>query len=84
MVSPLPAYATNAPSSSGTLAQTYGLAAGYVIGDFENLTNQELNGDATNWLDQQGIPAIAVLLPDYTSIDWNSNLLGILAVLDQF
>ena len=69
---------------SADLALTYGLAAGYPIADFENLTNQELNGDGTNWLDLQGIPAIAVLLPNYESVDWNSNLAGMLAVLEEY
>ncbi len=66
---------------SGDLATTYGQAAGYPIGDFEDLANQELNGDGTNWLDSQHIPAIAVLLPDYETVDWSSNLAAILAVL---
>lgn len=66
---------------SGALATTYGQAAGYPIGDFEDLTNQELNGDGTNWLDSQGIPAIAVLLPDYETVDWPSNLAAMRAVL---
>jgi serine/threonine protein kinase len=66
---------------SGSLATTYGQAAGYPIGDFEDLTNQELNGDGTNWLDSQGIPAIAVLLPDYETVDWSSNLAAMRAVL---
>ena len=69
---------------SGRLAQVYGLAAGYPIADFENLTDQELNGDSTNWLDLQGIPAIAILLPDYDDIDWNNNLAGMLAVLQEY
>jgi serine/threonine-protein kinase len=66
---------------SGSLANTYGQAAGYPIGDFEDLTNQELNGDGTNWLDSQGIPAIAVLLPDYETVDWPNNLAAMRAVL---
>jgi hypothetical protein len=69
---------------SGGLAQMYGQASGYPVADFEDLTNQELNGDGTNWLDQQGIPAIAVLLPDYMDIDWNNNLAGIVAVLQAY
>jgi serine/threonine protein kinase len=69
---------------SGRLAQIYGLAAGYPIADFENLTDQEVNGDATNWLDLQGIPAIAVLLPDYDDVDWNNSLAGTLAVLQEY
>ncbi len=67
--------------ASAALSQSYGLAAGYQVADFENLTNQELNGDGTNWLDSQRIPAIAVLLPEYTSEDWFANLAGMRAVL---
>jgi hypothetical protein len=69
---------------SGQLARTFGVAAGYVVEDFEALTNQELNGDGSNWLDQKGIPAIAILLPDYDDVDWNNNLAGMLAVLGQY
>ncbi|MBP8001771.1 MAG: hypothetical protein KA338_21140 [Chloroflexi bacterium] len=69
---------------SETLALAYGLAAGYQIDDFERLTAQELNGDGTNWLAQQNIPAMAILLPSYTSTDWNNNLDGIVAVLDLY
>jgi hypothetical protein len=69
---------------SGGLATTYGNAAGYTVADFENLTSQIVNGDGTNWLDSQGIPAIAVLLPDYETIDWGSNLFGIQAVISDF
>jgi hypothetical protein len=65
-------------------AEIYGFAAGYPIADFEDLTNQELNGDGTNWIDQQGIPAIAVLLPEYENIDWNNNLAGMRAILDNY
>ena len=43
-----------------------------------------LNGDGTNWIDQQGIPAIAVLLREYESVDWNNNLAGIKAILDNY
>jgi hypothetical protein len=51
---------------------------------FERLTAQELNGDGTNWLAQQNIPAMAILLPSYTTTDWNNNLSGLLAVLDLY
>ncbi|MBK8986000.1 MAG: protein kinase [Chloroflexi bacterium] len=77
--------ACDGPSQvSVPLAQSYGIAAGYPIADFENLTNQTLNGDGTNWLDGQGIPAIAVILPDYVTVDWRDNLAGIRAVLRDF
>ena len=65
-------------------AEIYGIAAGYPIADFEALTNQVLNGDGTNWIDQQGIPAIAVLLPEYENIDWSNNLAGMRAILDSY
>jgi serine/threonine protein kinase len=76
-----PGFCEGSTLVSGSLATTYGLASGYPIGDFENLTNQELNGDGTNWLDSQSIPAIAVLLPDYETVDWSSNLAAMRAVL---
>lgn len=79
------------PGSCGTrseaslmLANSYGAAAGYRIADFEDFTNQELNGDSTNWLDSVGVPAISVLLPRYDATDWDDNLKGMLAVLEDF
>ncbi|NKQ37363.1 MAG: protein kinase [Chloroflexi bacterium] len=72
------------PLVSGRLAQVYGDAAGYVVTDFEDLTNQEVNGDSTNWLDGQNVPAISVLLPDYDDMDWNNNLAGVTAVLREY
>ena len=72
------------PLASLPPAETYGIAAGYPIADFEDLTNQVLNGDGTNWIDQQGIPAIAVLLPEYENVDWNNNLAGMRAILDSY
>ena len=72
------------PKVSQPVAFTYGIAAGYPVEDFESLTNQELNGDGSNWLDDQGVPAIAILLPEYTSMDWNNNLAGMLATLDTY
>ncbi len=67
---------------SRPLAQTYGIAAGYPIADFERVVNQQLNGDATNWLDSQGIPAISVLLPDYQESDFSHNLPAVVAVME--
>jgi hypothetical protein len=69
-------------SVSYLLAQQYGQAAEYEVDDFEIDTGQILNGDGTNWLDSQGYPATAVLLPDYDNVDWEHNLLGILAIVE--
>lgn len=64
------------------IAQVYGEAAGYQVGDFEIDTGQIINGDSVNWLDREGYPSIAVLLPDYDDIDFDSNLKGILSTLE--
>jgi hypothetical protein len=68
--------------TSRPLAQAYGRASGYAVADFERVVNQVLNGDATNWLDSQGIPAISVLLPTYDESDFEHNLPAMLAVLE--
>lgn len=79
-----PGSCSNSPLVSNRLAQVYGFAAGYEVADFEDLTNQEINGDGTNWLDSQNVPSISVLLPDYTDMDWNNSLAGISAVLREY
>lgn len=60
---------------SEPLADLYGLAAGYRIGEFTSA------GDMMNWLDRQGIPTVAVFTPNFDDVDWGSNLAGMLAVL---
>lgn len=79
-----PGVCSGTPKVSTDLARTYGRGSGYEVADFEDLTNQELNGDGTNWLDQAGIPAIAILLPEYTEADLQANLNGLRAVLSAY
>ena len=79
-----PGTCTTRPRVSEPAAEVYGQAAGYPVADFEDLTSQVLNGDGTNWIDDQGIPAVAVLLPEYEEIDWSNNLAGIRAMLEVF
>lgn len=69
---------------SQSLANVYGEAAGYHVEDFEDLVNTVVQGDATNWLDKQGIPAISVLLTNYTTSDFEENMAAIEAVLDFY
>lgn len=69
---------------SASLAGIYGLSAGYRVEDFEDVTNQTLNGDAMNSLDASGVPAVAVLLPSYNSVDWDNNLNALLAVFQSY
>ncbi len=66
---------------SNPLARFYGQAAGYQVSLFDTLTGQTVNGDASNSLDEMGIPAASVLLPTYEETDWENNLAGIQAVL---
>jgi hypothetical protein len=66
---------------SESLAQIYGKGAGYVVAPF---VAYSVNGDATNWLDGQGIPAISVLLPDYESADFDNNLIAVQSLLESY
>ena len=66
---------------SDPLSRLYADSAGYVAQDF---VAYAINGDATNWLDSQGIGAITVLLPSYTELnsdDANANINAIKQVL---
>lgn len=76
-----PGSCDTAPQASEPLAIAYGDGSGYNVASFEELAGQEVNGDAPNWLDAQGIAAVSVLLPDYGSADFENNLAGITAVL---
>jgi predicted Ser/Thr protein kinase len=69
---------------SQELADVYGGATDYRIADFEDLLNVEVQGDATNWLDEQGIPAISVLLTDYAAADYEQNLAAVQAVITYY
>lgn len=64
---------------SAALAETYAAASGYPHRPF---TEYELNGTASDWLDGQGIPSIAVELATHTYTEYWSNLYGVLAVLE--
>ncbi|MCB8921737.1 MAG: Ig-like domain-containing protein [Ardenticatenaceae bacterium] len=68
----------NGVSISEELAQVYADAAGYEAGIISLTT---VTGDVTDWLDSQGIPAIAPLLADYETVDWEANLAGIVGVV---
>lgn len=69
---------------SYNLAITYAEAAQYRWDDFESLTGQTIPGDASNWLDLQGIPAAVVLMPSFTEPDWERSVRGIEAVLHGY
>lgn len=66
---------------SEPLASSYGKAARYTIAAFEAYA---VNGDATNWLDAQGIPAISVLLPgyEYNQSFWKANYQAVIQLMN--
>ncbi len=67
------------------LALVFGRAAGYTAYEYELLPEGGLvEGDATNWLDTVGVPAINILLPSPLDPDWGNNLDGIEAVLAAY
>lgn len=71
------------PSSASTkLAATYATAAAYPADTtFDAYT---INGDMVNWMAEQGIPAISVLLSDHKNTEFETNLAGIEAVLKAY
>lgn len=67
--------------ASQPLANLYGNAAGYTV---QPWSWYPVNGDASNWLDSQGIAAVSVLTLDYTTVDWQNNLHGMRAVINAY
>ena len=70
---------------SGSLATIYSNTSNYEYEpDYEGTVGFVINGDVTNWLDEQGYPAIAVLLRNYEDIDFERNLNSIRSVLQSY
>lgn len=76
-----PSACEGTPSNeSVTLAATFANAAGYgVEAEFDAY---QINGDMTNWLADEGIAAISVLLTDRQGIEWDKNEAGVKALLE--
>lgn len=64
------------------LTKAYATASGYPA--HESFDFYATTGDMTNWLAKSGIPAISVLLTNHTDTEWDKNLAGIKAVLQQY
>lgn len=69
---------------SDDLTATFARTSGYRSANFGDMPGAVVNGDATNWLDSVGIPAVSVLLPSFTTVDWENNLNGILAAMAEY
>lgn len=73
---------TEVLSETQTLTNLYAQASGYQA--YESFDFYEITGDMVNWLAQEGIPAISVLLSTHQDVEWNENKRGIEAVLDYY
>ncbi|MDX1417770.1 MAG: M14 family metallopeptidase, partial [Candidatus Promineifilaceae bacterium] len=62
------------------LSEVYSRAAGYRLA---TARSSDLEGDVSDWLVGQDIPAIFVLLPERDQLDWEPNLKAMQAVLDH-
>jgi hypothetical protein len=64
------------------LTNTYADATDYSAN--EEFDFYEITGDAVNWMASESVPAISVLLSNYTSTEWEQNRAGLVAVMDVF
>lgn len=65
-----------------TLMNTYAQAAGYpAVASFDAYP---ITGDAEGWLASINIPAITVELSTHETIEWERNLSGVTALIDQY
>jgi predicted deacylase len=64
------------------LMNTYANASGYSA--IKEFTAYEVHGASEDWLASIGIPAITVEFKTHDSVEWNNNLAGSLAVLQEF
>lgn len=69
------------PAANG-LAHIYADASGYPFRP--SFSAYPINGDVTNWLSLQHIPAITIELRTQSSPEFDQNLGGLLAVLDYY
>ncbi len=69
---------------SNPLAITYARPSGYRWQTIENMSAIDVAGDASNWLDGQGIPTVFALMPSFTDVDWDNHLAGMLAVIREY
>jgi len=68
-------------ATADKLAAVYAAASGYSF--FPSFDSYPVTGDSSDWLAQQGIPAIDVELTNHASIDWEKNLRAMLALIQH-
>ena len=78
-----PSACAGTPSTeSVSLAATFANAADYPVAAEFNA--YAITGDMVNWMAQQNIPAISVLLTSRTDTEWSKNQAGIEAILNTY
>ena len=65
------------------LANSYSAASRYQVGDVTAVFGHALTGDAANWIASQGIAALTIWLSDAEEADFEQNLAGVTAVVQQ-
>lgn len=65
-----------------TLTNLYADASGYKA--YESFDFYNITGDMVNWLANNDIPAISVLLTTHTDVEWSKNKAGIEALLENY
>lgn len=75
------ACAGNPSTASINLAGAFADAAGYGIE--REFNAYEINGDMVNWMADEGIPAISILLTDRTDIELDRNIAGVTAAIAE-
>ena len=68
-------------TASAEWAERYSRASGYPV--YRGFSAYPLTGDASNWLTTQGVPSITIELATHTSPEWDVNLAGVLALLQD-
>lgn len=72
----------NVLSETSALTNLFASASGYPA--YEKYDYYEITGDMTNWLADQGVPAISVLLSTHEDIEWDKNKAGVNALLGHY
>lgn len=81
-------FASNCRNGDGVMPETlaltnaYAKAAGYKA--YESFDFYETTGDMVNWLAKNNIPAISVLLTNYSATEWSKNKAGIESILKYY
>jgi hypothetical protein len=65
-----------------SVMRAYATASGYT--PHESFDAYPITGDAEGWLASIGIPAVTVELSTHETVEWEQNLRGVTALLEQY